>query len=1007
MLRSDMRNFPILILLFAGWIIPGLTISQSLGFQHFTTADGLPDMTVYHSIQDQNGYLWFGTGSGACRFDGHDFEQFWTEDGITGNEVLEMALDSNHRLWIFPHRSFPCYVEDGRFKTFRAVPDSVRALFVESFCDSKGRLWMSDRGNRGEVMLLEGGEVKTFPHFLNESEGEWRIHRNFTMQFSELPDGSVAWADKYHLIRYAHDELDALDLPEGFAAIWGTTWGKFMVLYNENPKELALVKVDFEAFEKVELISSVPFEHGVNELLVDRDGYLWVASNDGLLRFRLNGDEIEMEDWNLKGIIVSSLQEDREGNIWITTLAKGVYLLTQRAKHCRTIELGKGREETIHSVCGTADGVLYAGTENGYIHSLERNEGGGFAIDTLPFKRAGRVRKLLRMSSTEILAARDAVKTLLVGNRQGVQESSVSLNSVKEVFRESDSTILLGTNWGVFRLERNKLKEYEACMVRIAEQNPYAVALNCGLAQLFNQPTYSIAKDQEGAYWFGARNGIYLLRDGGLSYLGKMSPLLAASSTAIEVGEDGAVWMGAMGRGIGRFQNGRLDCFRAADGLISDLVTSLLVESDSVLWVGTSSGVSRLLWKDGAFQKDRTINISTWEGLPGSDVNDLEMSGDTLFVATMSGLAFVTAHEFERSLPKTMVTRVRINGRDTTLLPHYSLSHRQDLVQIDYAGLYLQNPPSVSYRYRLIPLDTAWRETSQRSLSISNIAPGSYRFEVQALAQQGRARGNVAVVAFEVHPALYQRIWFRIVVTAMGLLLLGLLLWWRWKTVRRRNMLQQRLLEARRQALQSQMSPHFIFNSLNAIQECINSGDIHNANISLARFGDLIRSILQYSGQTAISLREEIDFLSEYLEMALFRFNDDFHYELLVDEHLDLMRVQLPPLILQPFVENAILHGLLPAEGKGSLRIQFEADGDSVLCSVTDNGIGRKRSAAIRANRINPHESMGIRTTADRIALFNEQENARIEWKIEDLYGEQGEAKGTRVELLIRCSPAS
>jgi len=216
--------------------------------------------------------------------------------------------------------------------------------------------------------------------------------------------------------------------------------------------------------------------------------------------------------------------------------------------------------------------------------------------------------------------------------------------------------------------------------------------------------------------------------------------------------------------------------------------------------------------------------------------------------------------------------------------------------------------------------------------------------------------------------------------------------------------LQQRAKELEIQALRSQMNPHFIFNCLNAINRFILSHETEAASDYLTKFSRLMRMIMNHSRHSLITLAEEVEILELYLGMEVLRFKNAFDYQIAIEEGLDTDDIHIPPLLLQPFVENAIWHGLMHKEERGLLYIGMHAEGENLICTIRDNGIGRKRAALLKSKSVEKHKSMGLQITAERMAILTCGGEAGHFFRIEDLYDAEGNAAGTQVILTIRIN---
>jgi len=219
--------------------------------------------------------------------------------------------------------------------------------------------------------------------------------------------------------------------------------------------------------------------------------------------------------------------------------------------------------------------------------------------------------------------------------------------------------------------------------------------------------------------------------------------------------------------------------------------------------------------------------------------------------------------------------------------------------------------------------------------------------------------------------------------------------------------LQQRAKELEIQALRSQMNPHFIFNCLNAINRFILGHETEAASDYLTKFSRLMRMIMNHSRHSVISLAEELEVLQLYLDMEKLRFKDAFDYAIVQDDELDIGDIYIPPLLLQPFVENAVWHGLMHKTERGLLTIELHADNDILTCIIQDNGVGRRRAGMLKSKSAQKHKSMGLQITAERLNLLTGNGSPGHYFDIEDLYDEDGQPAGTKVILKIRITASA
>jgi LytS/YehU family sensor histidine kinase len=216
---------------------------------------------------------------------------------------------------------------------------------------------------------------------------------------------------------------------------------------------------------------------------------------------------------------------------------------------------------------------------------------------------------------------------------------------------------------------------------------------------------------------------------------------------------------------------------------------------------------------------------------------------------------------------------------------------------------------------------------------------------------------------------------------------------------------KQKMTESRLQSLRLQMNPHFLFNALNSIQQMILANEEIVATRYLSKFSKLLRMILVHSDKEYVTLKEELEILHLYIELESIRFKDSFKYTIECDDQIDADEIKLPTLLIQPFVENAIWHGLMHKEGDRLLQVKFSEHRECISCIVEDNGIGREKSSAARlaTGQGKKHTSKGIQVSMERLKAMNNGNGEEGSLKIVDLKNENGMATGTRVEIIFPC----
>lgn len=303
-------------------------------------------------------------------------------------------------------------------------------------------------------------------------------------------------------------------------------------------------------------------------------------------------------------------------------------------------------------------------------------------------------------------------------------------------------------------------------------------------------------------------------------------------------------------------------------------------------------------------------------------------------------------------------------------------------------------------------MDSSWTYSNNTFVQFTTLPPGNYRFVVYALNSDGQISSNPAIIKFGINPPFYKTWWFN-----LGLVILIFSLTYLFYKQRIKSIQQQekekaefsrKISESELKALRAQMNPHFMFNAINSIQNFVLKNDSKSAQKYLTKFARLIRSVLENSKYELVWLNKEVEALELYVELEALRSSFSFDYEIVLEDSLSAENLFIPPMIIQPYIENAILHGITPlSDRKGLLTIKFSKEGSVLKCIIDDNGIGRKKAKEIKERKMLSHQSMGMNVTQDRIDILNKQ-NHNLLTKVIIIDKEQdGASVGTTVEITI------
>ena len=414
------------------------------------------------------------------------------------------------------------------------------------------------------------------------------------------------------------------------------------------------------------------------------------------------------------------------------------------------------------------------------------------------------------------------------------------------------------------------------------------------------------------------------------------------------------------------------------------MVNKVVSSKDSMLWLATNTGIDVLSynWNDSLSCKFQR-NINNTDGLVSNFVNDLEYWNDYIWAATNSGICRFSPDIVASEVPQLPIYIANFANNDSTYNFNQELNfkYNQNDVLISYNGLsFQQQKEPIEYKYRLIKKGSKenrqWYYTNDRNQRFNNLNPGNYIFEVNAKNKLRIWNDKYAQVSFIIQPHFTQTSWFKVCLGIFALLGVYLIYKFQIKRFQRKQERENALLEAQQKmqeaelaAIRNQMNPHFVFNSLNSIQNFIFKKDVIKSNYYLSKFAGLMRQSLQFSRLDFVTIADEIDFLNNYLELESLRFKNKFEFEFIVDEKIDITKALIPSLILQPLIENSIKHGFNNIEHTGKIEVKFYLlDGNFLQDDLSDNGLG---SNSIKSKK-DDHTSLGIEMIKNRINLLNQ-----------------------------------
>ncbi len=1008
-------------------------------FEHLSIRDGLSSNYVTCMTQGREGFIWVGTTNGLNRFDGYRFKQYYhnTKDpeSLINNQVQTLYCDAHGQLWICTEDGVSCFIpSENRFINYSTKLHPPNRLknnsSVRVYEDATGHIWLTNQADVIYLVLPDYTlqekiiDLPAFSFFHLSLEGyekiyrdragkEWAVRANriyllnrdtkqperifdfattlssMILEMYQATDGSYYLTTWESGLWKFNPELDSLQqiksLPPGiFSDITEWTYQKerWLVCLEAN-KGMFLFNQQSGLSRKYGFVPEDPTSlkgKEFNATFIDQKGNLWICSNEGTHKIKTEEDIFRIIPITEPGS--TNYQFDKNAPVYSFYEMDSSIWLSKR--FVSTFQLDTHFQiNSIYTNLYPAEPGHTNSTRTAYYFFQKQDElyittDSGLVIKNLQLQKSAiyfppgivgipDLRTIIPFNENEILL-RSFSHGLFVFNTTEKQfthhyDNGPSCNSclpvrINYLFKTSANKIYISCS-----NDEKTLFTYEPSTDRFESVK----AQNDSLYGMNGSDLYGMDEDPEGNIWITSKSGVYV-------YDPVTNKIIANHNEIDKIGSLIRI------------------CF--------DDQGNAWANGDSGIWCYLSS---RKKW----------IGYTSEDGLPGSTFDGIitkRKNGD--IVAGLEG-AIVLFHpatltERGNTFP-VIITEAKVDStyvsfslqsgarKELSLLPgHNSFS-------VDFAILNYLNPSSSRYYYKLSPLMDVFQLNDNGHINFNGLAPGTYTLLVKSGDKAGNIFNQEDMLSINVSPRLYQTAIFKIACLFVLALLIYYFVRRRIQNIRQETNLHQKIALTEMQALRAQMNPHFIFNSLNSIENFILQNEKRLASDYLNKFSRLIRSILDSSRNEVVPLMKDIESLGLYVELEQLRFNHTFTYTLHIDPLLSSGDYKVPSLIIQPYVENAILHGLAHSQKSDlTLSVSVALEKDEIKYTIQDNGIGRRQAATYNTRNKPHHKSVGLTITEDRIANFNKQPFANGAVKFTDLYDEGGQGVGTCVEVILK-----
>jgi len=1032
--------------------------------RHFTVDDGLPSSNVYGTMQDSRGYIWVYTDRGIARFDGYKFEAFTTKDGLIYNDIWGIKEDRKGRIWLESYATHFTYFDykDEKFYVIenKANIEKKKTSNVSFVLISNNEIWYYCRHCCFINVFNQNKKIEAANFLDNDSLFLFSYDRE-NFQKKELDTVFMQYKKSLFDKNYIEQDTLIYSLGEGGkcggvgtgALIRKNTYlaynGCEDKLYYFSPhhkKEVLLSSINVNPIplDKEISISHCPINK--NEILIRTDRESFVIDT--------NLQRIQKYDF-LKDYAINRIDADKEGNKWIATRNEGIYLLTKQADKSHTFFHAE-IDKDIRALTADSKGNVFGGTAKGDIFKVQENK-----LQKISFISPNNlhIRDMIVMKPNLLAIAGDGYQLFMPLHL--LNKASSFYESNKIIYKSSNDCYKDTCQYTTYQIKENSFiftrgigpRQYSlsADNELLYPEGSFFTSMSI-LNNSYEYTKFVNAQVRayacvEGKYenknvWLGTTQGLMYYWYG-IKKLDKIEalkwkdPILSKCIFDIAKDKAGNIWVGTDGYGIYRVKTKEYSDWKKEEfevliikELKDKIIKAVFVDIYNQAWVATNQGAYKVSVSEKNEVKVKRYSIA--QGLPTNEVNCLYVDSLFAYIGTTKGLCrlpvekpvFVQAKAYTtESMIAPLNIRVKINGQDTTFIKEIMLPYDKNNLRFEFVCLSYKSDKNITYSFRLNKdgEEAEWQTTTEIYKEFPLLSEGDYIFEVKAIDIDG-IETPIKQVSFHISPPFWRNNVFRF--TIFVLFLIGIYLIYRWqiKELNKRNKLENDKLTSQLQlekeraerneleakykqkitllesmTLLSQMNPHFIFNALASIQSFIPT--THKANSYLANFTSLIRKFLIASREKYVPITDEYEMLKNYIELEQLRFVDMFDTKIQITENTDL-NIEIPPMFIQPFVENAINHGLKYKESKGSLQVIFSQENENtLLCIIEDDGVGRKKTSEMQKNSLRGHKSLALKIIEERIEVLARMEDWKISLYIIDKQDKLNNAAGTRVEL--------
>ncbi len=948
--------------------------SQRSNSYHFTTNNGLPSNETYSVFEDSNNFIWIATDKGVSKYNGYEFINYTAEDGLGDNTIFNFYEDKEGRLWFLSYNGKLSYYYNGKInRVLYDIPYNHVGHILSIYLDKNNTLWIGSIHGEFKTNFLSKNRLQVIPtkeqYSLRQIDNIGYIFSGNHIHDNKEISYSVKLNNGVFLLKYSKNKIISPvkkinndKRKNGSNVNWlihdgviYTSNPYYALIFDQTTRRLNGIKFKFKSKAtgtrimkyKGKYVFYNPFLKKLYKIIPEKQHITLPITTKN----------------NLTSVIT-----DSQNGFWTSTVNKGVYYKPKSIIH--TVTSNKYDREAIVNLI-SSDSIFFLRSKNNEIFKLTDNN--NFQkIKSFPFDHTPGELNKFRDVIVYNHVTKGGIKPLT--NKKPLPKFKKRAPFIAS-FKNDGYVLYSRSDISIYNKNHQLLYNYNFSKKKIVPKNVHYKNKN--------------------ELYIASLQGLFEVDDSGrITFLGDKNPLFKTRIDKIEKDSLDRFWMITKEKGVLLLDKDKVINITTSNGLLGNICTGLFVGKKRV-WIATEKGLSGINLTD----LNDIDNFTQKDGLISNQINDIHEYNNKIWVASDKGLSYFNIDYIQKKYPpKTFIENVNIDGisfikNDSLIIPP-----NNNILTIHYLGLSYREQGNLKYKYRLKGLDSTWYTTQNRSIQYSTLPAGKYTFEVKAVNHQGISSISPKTIHFTKKPHFWETLYFIIPLLILLLLITISIIYLRIRFIKKRAYLQHRIIKTELKLLRSQMNPHFTFNAMSSIQYYIQQNNTKKALRFIHEFSTLVRLILQHTQRETISLNQEIDALKIYMNIEQERLKNRFSYHINI-LNVDVFTTKIAPMLLQPYVENAIWHGIMhKTSSDGIISLNIYTEKNRTICEIIDNGIGRKASSRLKKTN---SDSLGMILLEERLSLINTTKIIKQTVEVIDLTDTNNNVCGTKVKLTL------